>query len=51
MGLAVTSGLDKVVTPFLNKGIPIEYELIRSIMTVAGNKRQRSASSTRACRS
>jgi ABC-2 type transport system permease protein len=28
-----------VVTPFLNKGIPIEYELIRSIMTVAGERR------------
>lgn len=39
MGLAVTSGLDKVVTPFLNKGIPIEYELIRSIMTVADKQR------------
>ena len=39
MGLAVTSGLDKVVTPFVNKGIPIEYELIRSIMTVADKQR------------
>jgi ABC-2 type transport system permease protein len=39
MGLAVTSGLDKVVTPFLNKGIPVEYELIRSIMTVADKRR------------
>jgi ABC-2 type transport system permease protein len=41
LGFAVTSGLDKVVTPFLNKGIPVEYELIRSIMTVAGAKRLR----------
>ncbi len=39
MGVAVTSGLDKVVTPFLNKGIPVEYELIRSIMTVADKRR------------
>lgn len=39
LGIAVTSGLDKVVTPFLNRGIPVEYELIRSIMTVAGDKR------------
>lgn len=39
MGIAVTSGLDKVVTPFVNKGIPIEYELIRSIMTVADKQR------------
>lgn len=42
MGLAVTSGTgEKVVTPFLNRGIPIEYELIRSIMTVAEPKRRR----------
>jgi ABC-2 type transport system permease protein len=41
LGFAVTSGLDKVVTPFLNKGIPPEYELIRSVMTVAGDKRLR----------
>lgn len=39
MGIAVTSGLDKVVTPFVNKGIPVEYELIRSIMTVAEKQR------------
>ncbi|BBO35550.1 Gldg family protein [Lacipirellula parvula] len=39
MGIAVTSGLDKVVTPFVNKGIPIEYELIRSIMTVSEKQR------------
>ena len=41
MGLAITSGLDKVVTPFVNKGIPIEYELIRSIMTVSSNTRKK----------
>lgn len=43
LGMAVTSGvgLEKVVTPFLNKGIPIEYELIRSIMTVTDPKRLR----------
>ena len=39
LGFAVTSGLDNVVTQFLNKGIPVEYELIRSIMTVADKKR------------
>lgn len=39
MGLAITAGLDKVVTPFVNRGVPIEYELIRSIMTVANKKR------------
>lgn len=41
LGVAVTSGLDSVVTPFLNKGIPVEYELVRSIMTVANPKRSR----------
>ena len=43
MGLAVTSGigLEKVVVPFINKGIPIEYELIRSIMTVADQNRKK----------
>jgi ABC-2 type transport system permease protein len=41
LGLAVTAGLDKVVTPFLNKGVPPEYELIRSIMTVSGANRLR----------
>jgi len=41
LGMAVTSGLDKVVTPFINKGIPVEYELIRSIMTVANKERKK----------
>jgi ABC-2 type transport system permease protein len=41
MGFAVTSPSgEKVVTPFLNRGIPIEYELIRSIMTVADDERK-----------
>jgi ABC-2 type transport system permease protein len=41
MGVAFTSGLDKVVVPFLHKGIPVEYEVVRSILTVARPKRLR----------
>lgn len=41
MGVAVRHKLDKVVVPFIDKGIPIEYELVRSIITVAQDKRQR----------
>jgi ABC-2 type transport system permease protein len=34
LGLAFKSGLDdKIVVPFLDKGIPVEYELMRSIAT------------------
>ncbi|MCA9235734.1 MAG: Gldg family protein [Planctomycetales bacterium] len=39
MGVAFRSGPDKVVVPFINKGIPVEYELVRSIMTVAQAER------------
>ena len=41
LGAAFTSGLDKVVIPFIDKGIPIEYELVRSICTVAEQKRKK----------
>ena len=41
MGAAFTSGLDKVVIPFIDKGIPIEYELVRSICTVAQQERKK----------
>lgn len=41
MGVAVRHKLDKVVVPFIDKGIPIEYELVRSITTVAEDKRKR----------
>ncbi|MCA9246620.1 MAG: Gldg family protein [Planctomycetales bacterium] len=39
LGVAFSCGLDKVVVPFLDKGIPAEYELIRSICTVAQQER------------
>jgi len=38
LAAAITSGLGKVVIPFLDKGIPVEYELVRSIATVAQEK-------------
>lgn len=41
LGAAFSCGLDKVVIPFFDKGIPVEYELVRSITTVADQKRKR----------
>ncbi len=41
MGAAFTCGLEKVVVPFFDQGIPAEYELVRSISTVAQSKRKR----------
>jgi ABC-2 type transport system permease protein len=35
LAAAITSGLDKIIIPFFGKGIPVEYELIRSIITVS----------------
>lgn len=43
LGAAFTCGLDKVVIPFIDKGVPAEYEVVRSITTVAQKKRQRLA--------
>ncbi len=43
LGVAITSGLDKIVVPFFDRGVPVEYELIRSIATVSGEKRKRVA--------
>jgi ABC-2 type transport system permease protein len=41
LGAAFSSGLDRVVIPFIDKGIPIEYELVRSICTVSDQKRKK----------
>ena len=39
LGAVVISSYDKVVIPFFGKGLPIEYELTRSIQTVADEGR------------
>jgi ABC-2 type transport system permease protein len=41
LGAAFTSGLEKVVVPFFGNGIPVEYELIRSIATVGKGDRKK----------
>jgi ABC-2 type transport system permease protein len=41
MGAAFRSGLEKVTVPVFEYGIPVEYELVRSINTVARGKRKR----------
>jgi ABC-2 type transport system permease protein len=41
LGVSFTSGLDKVVVPFFDRGIPVEYEMVRSIATVSQQTRRR----------
>ena len=41
MGAAFTCGLDKVVVPFFDRGVPVEYEVIRSIATVSQQQRKK----------
>jgi len=40
LGMAVSSGVERVVVPFIPYGTPVEYELMRSINTVAQPKRK-----------
>jgi ABC-2 type transport system permease protein len=39
LGAVVISSYDKVTVPFFGKGLPIEYELTRSVQTVAEKER------------
>ncbi|MEZ6113741.1 MAG: Gldg family protein, partial [Pirellulaceae bacterium] len=41
LGAAFSCGLEKVVVPFFDYGIPVEYELVRSIVTVSEGTRQK----------
>jgi ABC-2 type transport system permease protein len=41
LGIAITSGLEKVVVPFFSPAVPVEYELVRSIATVSDEKRKK----------
>lgn len=39
LGVAVSSGYDRVVIPYFEKGTPVEFELTRALGTVAKEKR------------
>ena len=41
LGAAFMCGLDKVVVPFFDRGIPVEYEVVRSVATVSQQTRRR----------
>jgi hypothetical protein len=41
LGVAFTSGLEKVVVPFIDRGLSPEYELVRSLCTVTKQKRKK----------
>ncbi len=41
LGVAITHGLERVVLPFIDRGIPVEYELARSVAIVTDQKRKK----------
>ena len=41
LGVAFTSGAEQQVIPFFDRGLPTEYEVMRTIRVVAGTERQR----------
>lgn len=40
LGVVINSGSNEVVVPFFDVGLPVEYELTRSVWTVAAEKRR-----------
>lgn len=40
LGVVINCGANEVVVPFFDVGLPVEYELTRSVWTVAGEKRR-----------
>jgi ABC-2 type transport system permease protein len=41
LGVAFASGLEEVVVPFFDRGLPVEYEVVRSLRVVSGAKRKK----------